>query len=71
MKIWKTFFFLSLAKKILDPDLHQLESGIQIRIKTFWIRHTGFFCKCDLPAFMYWFRYEDGLIVIAFTLAHF
>ena len=25
MKIWKKNFFLSLAKKMLDPDPHQLE----------------------------------------------
>ena len=25
MKIWKTNFFLSLAKTVLDPDQHQLE----------------------------------------------
>ena len=43
MKIWKKTFFLSLAKKIWIRIRISLKSGMRtrIRIKTFWIRHTG------------------------------
>ena len=45
--IWKTIFFLSLAKNVWIRIRSQiririsLKSGIRIRIKTFWIRHTA------------------------------